>query len=454
FCRRVNFTNLPQLSAGSYDGFPPVQPSVSSLERGLDVRRVWGEETLRLESKVGLLDTTSVLGELGWKTYPMNGWDAITEMDEHNRPIHTFQVYVELRFTLRDCNSIPWVSGTCKETFNLFYYETDESHGVREVGPISRKGFYLAFQDIGACIALVSVRVYYKKCPFTLRNLASFPDTVPRVDSSSLVEVRGACVEHAEERDTPKLYCGADGDWLVPLGKCVCSPISHLHPIPSKSPPIPPHPNQPTQNRNPTKPAHQDNPAAQAQTNTKPSQKKTKQPGGNQYPHQSNPDTPSTPANLRPTTTSQPINPDTHTQPTHPTTPILGRSSCSIMNVVFPEIPITDPLYPDLQEWSTACRPGFYKAFAGNIKCSKCPPHSFSYGEGAAFCHCEKTFYRAERDPPTMACTLEGRKYCEHDFQMLFAPCCHQCGEYSNCTYTAALSTLAVLADVGFVKNA
>ncbi|KAM9485289.1 ephrin type-A receptor 6-like isoform 4-T5 [Salvelinus alpinus] len=297
-------------------------------------------------NQVVLLDTTSVLGELGWKTYPMNGWDAITEMDEHNRPIHTFQVchvmepnqnnwlrsnwifrqaaqkvYVELRFTLRDCNSIPWVSGTCKETFNLFYYETDESHGVkfkpsqytkidtiaadesftqmdlgdrilklntevREVGPISRKGLYLAFQDIGACIALVSVRVYYKKCPFTLRNLASFPDTVPRVDSSSLVEVRGACVEHAEERDTPKLYCGADGDWLVPLGKCVCS---------------------------------------------------------------------------------------------------VG--------------------YEEMDGACLACRPGFYKAFTGNIKCSKCPPHSFSYGEGAAVCHCEKAFYRAERDPPTMACT-------------------------------------------------
>ncbi|XP_041940028.1 ephrin type-A receptor 6-like isoform X2 [Alosa sapidissima] len=232
---------------------------------------------------VVLLDTTSVLGELGWKMYPINGWDAITEMDEHNRPIHTFQVchvmepnqnnwlrsnwifreaaqkvYVELRFTLRDCNSIPWVSGTCKETFNLFYMESDEAHGikfkssqytkidtiaadesftqmdlgdrilklnteVREVGPITRKGFYLAFQDIGACIALVSVRVYYKKCPFTFRNLATFPDTIPRVDSSSLVEVRGACVTNAEERDPPKLYCGADGDWLVPLGRCVCS---------------------------------------------------------------------------------------------------------------------------------------------------------------------------------------------------------------------------------------
>ncbi|XP_031137609.1 ephrin type-A receptor 6 isoform X1 [Sander lucioperca] len=297
-------------------------------------------------NQVVLLDTTSVLGELGWKTYPINGWDAITEMDEHNRPIHTFQVcnvmepnqnnwlrsnwisrqaaqkiYVELRFTLRDCNSIPWVSGTCKETFNLFYHETDEAHSVkfkpqqytkidtiaadesftqmdlgdrilklntevREVGPMTRKGFYLAFQDIGACIALVSVRIYYKKCPFTLRNLASFPDTVPRVDSSSLVEVRGACIDHAEERDTPKLFCGADGDWLVPLGRCVCSIA-----------------------------------------------------------------------------------------------------------------------YEEIDGSCTACHPGFYKAYAGNIRCSKCPPHSFSYGEGAAICHCETGFFRAESDPPTMACT-------------------------------------------------
>ncbi|KAM6446692.1 ephrin type-A receptor 6 isoform 2-T2 [Liasis olivaceus] len=234
-------------------------------------------------NQVVLLDTTTAIGELGWKTYPLNGWDAITEMDEYNRPIHTYQVcnvmepnqnnwlrtnwisrdaaqkiYVEMKFTLRDCNSIPWVLGTCKETFNLYYLESDESHGikfkpnqyskidtiaadesftqmdlgdrilklnteVREVGPINKKGFFLAFQDIGACIALVSVRVYYKKCPFTVRNLAMFPDTIPRVDSSSLVEVRGSCVKSAEERDTPKLYCGADGDWLVPLGRCICS---------------------------------------------------------------------------------------------------------------------------------------------------------------------------------------------------------------------------------------
>ncbi|XP_053164744.1 ephrin type-A receptor 6 isoform X11 [Hemicordylus capensis] len=297
-------------------------------------------------NQVVLLDTTTAIGELGWKTYPLNGWDAITEMDEYNRPIHTYQVcnvmepnqnnwlrsnwisrdaaqkiYVEMKFTLRDCNSIPWVLGTCKETFNLYYLESDESHGikfkpnqyskidtiaadesftqmdlgdrilklnteVREVGPINRKGFFLAFQDIGACIALVSVRVYYKKCPFTVRNLAMFPDTIPRVDSSSLVEVRGSCVKSAEERDTPKLYCGADGDWLVPLGRCICS---------------------------------------------------------------------------------------------------VG--------------------YEEVDGSCHACRSGFYKAFAGNIKCSKCPPHSQTFVEATSVCQCEKGYFRAEKDPPTMACT-------------------------------------------------
>lgn len=66
-----------------------------------------------------------------------------------------------------------------------------------------------------------SRQVFYKRCPPTVRNLAAFPDTVPHMDS--LVEVRGSCVEYAEERETPKLYCGGDGDWLVPLGRCVCS---------------------------------------------------------------------------------------------------------------------------------------------------------------------------------------------------------------------------------------
>lgn len=91
------------------------------------------------------------------------------------------------------------------------------------MGPLNKRGFYLAFQDIGACIALTSVRVYYKRCVGVSRNLALFTDVVTGADSSSLVEVRGQCVDHAEERDTPKMYCSAEGEWLVPIGRCVCS---------------------------------------------------------------------------------------------------------------------------------------------------------------------------------------------------------------------------------------
>uniref|UniRef100_A0A674KF20 Ephrin type-A receptor 8 n=1 Tax=Terrapene triunguis TaxID=2587831 RepID=A0A674KF20_9SAUR len=232
---------------------------------------------------LNLLDTAMIPGDWGWLTYPSHGWDSINEMDEFFSPIHTYQVcnvmtpnqnnwlrsnwvqrdgarrvYAEIKFTLRDCNSMPGVLGTCKETFNLYYLESDRDLGtstresqfvkidtiaadesftsvdlgvrrlklnteVRGVGPLSKRGFYLAFQDIGACIAIVSVRVYYKKCPAMVRNLASFSEVVTGADSSSLVEVRGECVRHSEERDTPKMYCSAEGEWLVPIGKCVCS---------------------------------------------------------------------------------------------------------------------------------------------------------------------------------------------------------------------------------------
>ncbi|XP_070979825.1 ephrin type-A receptor 3-like isoform X2 [Oncorhynchus clarkii lewisi] len=296
-------------------------------------------------NEVNLLDSKASQGELGWISYPSHGWEEISGVDEHYTPIRTFQVcnvmeysqnnwlrtnwiprqsaqkiYVELKFTLRDCNSIPLVLGTCKETFNLLYMETDEDQGshfrehqfskidtiaadesftqmdlgdrilklnteVREVGPVTKKGFYLAFQDVGACVALVSVRVYFKKCPFIVRNLASFPDTVP-MDSQSLVEVKGSCVNHSKEEEPPRMYCSTEGEWLVPIGKCLCN---------------------------------------------------------------------------------------------------VG--------------------YEDRGSSCQACRAGFYKSLLGNVQCSKCPPHSFTHHEGALHCGCEKNYFRADGDPPSMACT-------------------------------------------------
>ncbi|KAJ8384306.1 hypothetical protein AAFF_G00206630 [Aldrovandia affinis] len=192
------------------------------------------------ENEVTLLDSMSALGDLGWEAYPAEGWEEISVMDERNTPMRTYQrVYIEIKFTLRDCNSLPGVPGTCKETFNMYYHESnnanlwfikesqyakidtiaaDESFTqvdvgdrvmklnteVRDISNLSKKGFYLAFQDVGACIALVSVRVFYKKCPLTVLNLARFPDTVTGGDSA-LVEVRGSCVEDSEELEAPRI---------------------------------------------------------------------------------------------------------------------------------------------------------------------------------------------------------------------------------------------------------
>ncbi|CAL9704860.1 unnamed protein product [Knipowitschia caucasica] len=223
-----------------------------------------------------LLDMRASGGELGWLTLPLeNGWEIVqtvvngsllytysvcniesTEQDNWLRTTFiqrrpgTTRVSVELRFVVRDCNTFGGASVSCKETFNLFISEADADVGTnlrkgqfrkvatiapdeitrgkvlkvntetRTIGPLSSKGFYLAFQDMGACVALLSVRVYYKTCPSTVRSLAQFPETV----ADSLREVEGSCVEKAVSTATPKIYCTTEGEWVVPVGQCQCLP--------------------------------------------------------------------------------------------------------------------------------------------------------------------------------------------------------------------------------------
>ncbi|XP_063292514.1 ephrin type-A receptor 2 [Pelobates fuscus] len=240
---------------------------------------------LSLQSnEVVLLDFEKTQGELGWLTSPYGkGWDLlqnvmngsmiyiysvcnVQEGDQDNwlrtnwiYRSEAQRIFIELRFTVRDCNSFPGVSGACKETFNLFYAESDVDYGtnfqkrlfrkidtiapdeitvrddfasrnvkinveVRTVGPLSRKGFYLAFQDIGACVALLSVRIYYKKCPAMVQGMAQFPETVAGAESQPLAKVSGKCVENAVSvgGEEPSMHCNSDGEWLVPIGQCLC----------------------------------------------------------------------------------------------------------------------------------------------------------------------------------------------------------------------------------------
>ncbi|XP_032247546.1 ephrin type-B receptor 2 isoform X2 [Phoca vitulina] len=234
-----------------------------------------------------LMDSTTATAELGWIVHPPSGWEEVSGYDENMNTIRTYQVcnvfessqnnwlrtkfirrrgahriHVEMKFSVRDCSSIPSVPGSCKETFNLYYYEADfdsatktfpnwmenpwvkvdtiaadESFSqvdlggrvmkinteVRSFGPVSRSGFYLAFQDYGGCMSLIAVRVFYRKCPRIIQNGAIFQETLSGAESTSLVAARGSCIANAEEVDVPiKLYCNGDGEWLVPIGRCMC----------------------------------------------------------------------------------------------------------------------------------------------------------------------------------------------------------------------------------------
>ncbi|XP_035881400.1 ephrin type-B receptor 2 isoform X3 [Phyllostomus discolor] len=234
-----------------------------------------------------LMDSTTATAELGWTVHPPSGWEEVSGYDENMNTIRTYQVcnvfessqnnwlrtkfirrrgahriHVEMKFSVRDCSSIPSVPGSCKETFNLYYYEADsdvatktfpnwmenpwvkvdtiaadESFSqvdlggrvmkinteVRSFGPVSRSGFYLAFQDYGGCMSLIAVRVFYRKCPRVIQNGAVFQETLSGAESTSLVAARGSCIANAEEVDVPiKLYCNGDGEWLVPIGRCMC----------------------------------------------------------------------------------------------------------------------------------------------------------------------------------------------------------------------------------------
>lgn len=95
---------------------------------------------------------------------------------------------------------------------------------VSTIGKLQQRGFYLAFQNSGACVALFSVRVYYKTCSEIVRGLAHFPETMASSTKKDMIPVAGVCLKDATEEAglTPKMHCSSEGEWLVLVGRCRC----------------------------------------------------------------------------------------------------------------------------------------------------------------------------------------------------------------------------------------
>nr|CAD7572688.1 unnamed protein product [Timema californicum] len=107
----------------------------------------------------------------------------------------------------------------------------------------------------------------------------------------------------------------------------------------------------------------------------------------------------------------------------------------------------------------------------GNMFCSRCgdgfEPHEKIVNSNGELWHtqcfvCAQCF---RPFPEGIFYEFEGRKYCEHDFQVLFAPCCGKCGEFvigrvikamnanwhPNCFRCEECNK--ELADLGFIRN-
>uniref|UniRef100_A0A8C3APT3 receptor protein-tyrosine kinase n=1 Tax=Cyclopterus lumpus TaxID=8103 RepID=A0A8C3APT3_CYCLU len=186
-----------------------------------------------------------------------DNWLATPFLYRHSAP----RVFVTLRFSVRDCASLRSPSPTCRETLTLYYKQADSQREegwvkidtiaadksfskvepssphqyqpnrysrinikTRSFAPLTRNGFVLAVVDSGACVSLMGVSVFYRRCPATSMYLASYPATPSGAEPTALVPLSGTCVPHsrAQGGTPPRMHCNAEGEWMVPVGGCVC----------------------------------------------------------------------------------------------------------------------------------------------------------------------------------------------------------------------------------------
>ncbi|KAF7491603.1 Ephrin type-A receptor 4 [Sarcoptes scabiei] len=198
---------------------------------------------------------------INWRSYVVcdvaynnvNNWLWTPFIERHNAN----RIYIEIKFSMRDCNLFPGMALSCKETFSLLYYEHDglskepppwepESYKlidriaadegrftsnneviinteIRSV-PVTKKGVYFAFRDQGACLSIIAIKIFYITCPNITTNFAFYPETPTGRELTTIVETDGECVANAQQVEVPRLLCKGDGNWTLPSGGCKCMP--------------------------------------------------------------------------------------------------------------------------------------------------------------------------------------------------------------------------------------
>ena len=182
------------------------------------------------------------------------------------------RLVVKLEYTIRECKKYPGEIRSCKETFQLLYAESDYNGTSPEQPPefteanykylktiapnnvhnnpsamstvrplastlatstsgstassifrtevelpleANKSGVYLVFRDQGACVSLLSIKVYYTLCSAQVTNLVIFPRTPTGSNVTDLVQRQGRCIDNADAKSVPYGYCQTNGWWLV-----------------------------------------------------------------------------------------------------------------------------------------------------------------------------------------------------------------------------------------------
>lgn len=208
----------------------------------------WVEESFTNFEK-GINWRSYVVCDVGYKNVNNWLWTPFITRHDANR------IYIEIKFSLRNCDLFPGTALQCKETFSLLYYEFDAA--TREPPPwqpesykqidviaadegrftnnneviintetrsidVTKKGVYFAFRDQGACLSLLAVKVYYLKCPDITVGFAKYPETATGAELTSIEKIPGRCVENSVAVQDPHNLCKADGTWSFHTGTCSC----------------------------------------------------------------------------------------------------------------------------------------------------------------------------------------------------------------------------------------
>ena len=209
----------------------------------------WVEESFTNFDK-GINWRSYVVCDVGYPNVNNWLWTPFIERGEANR------IYIEIKFSLRNCDLFPGTAVQCKETFSLLFYEFDAATHqpppwepeayklidriaadegrfqynseviinteVRSV-EVNKKGIYFAFRDQGACLSLLAIKVYYKTCPEVTASFARYPVTPTGSSEAAIEKTNGGCVNNAIPLDDePFSFCKSDGSWLYSQGGCQC----------------------------------------------------------------------------------------------------------------------------------------------------------------------------------------------------------------------------------------